>query len=72
MTVQEFFRPYFGLGAEVKEILVQRNDGSGHLKRLYSSLDGYNEQLMRPEVRVAEIEGWGIDRKCKRIWVTVC
>lgn len=71
MTVQEFFRSYFELGSEVKEILVQRNDGSGHLKCLYSSADGYKEQFMRPEVRAAEIRRWGIDRKCKRIWVTV-
>lgn len=71
MTVQEFFGSYFGLVSEVKEILVQRNDGSGRLKRLYRSADGYKEQFVLPEVRDAEIRRWGVDRKCKRIWVTV-
>lgn len=70
MTVQDFFRAYFSL-SDVREIWVQRNDGSGRLERLYSSNDGYHEQYMKPEVRAAKIRGWGIDRKCRRIWVTV-
>lgn len=60
MTVQEFLRAYFGLTSKIKGVIVQRNN-SGHLERLYSSNDGYDERFMKPEVRTAVINSWGVD-----------
>lgn len=71
MTVQEFLRAYFQLGSKFQNILVQGNNGDGHLHVRYSSNEGYCEQWMRPEVRNANINAWGIEHKNKLIWITI-
>lgn len=71
MTVREFLQAYFQLGSKFQNILVQENNGDGHLKVRYSSSDGYHDQWIRPEVRGAKINTWGIDLKKKLIWITI-